>query len=95
MLKTHPQKNVAGEIDKEVLGKLVFADSELRKKLNSCTHLPIGLQVAWSLFVSWLKFTFIVVRDCAAAVTHHPIGPSRTAHMLYSCTAGIGLPSIV
>lgn len=30
-----------GSIDRELLGRLVFGDSEARKKLNNATHLPI------------------------------------------------------
>eukprot|EP01024_Parvocaulis_polyphysoides_P034493 TRINITY_DN3052_c1_g1_i1.p1 TRINITY_DN3052_c1_g1~~TRINITY_DN3052_c1_g1_i1.p1 ORF type:complete len:218 (-),score=27.42 TRINITY_DN3052_c1_g1_i1:118-771(-) len=42
-----------GELDRDALGKLVFGDEEMRRKLGKATHLPIAvnlaLQILWKI----------------------------------------------
>ncbi|GLC64510.1 hypothetical protein PLESTF_000173800 [Pleodorina starrii] len=52
-----------GELDRERLGALVFADPAARRRLNAATHLPVALALARRLLLSWLACKLLVVVD--------------------------------
>ncbi|KAK9819816.1 hypothetical protein WJX72_002721 [[Myrmecia] bisecta] len=52
-----------GEVDREKLGRLVFADREARVKLNTATHLPVGVAILQRVLWHWLTCCWLVVID--------------------------------
>lgn len=52
-----------GEINREALGNLVFADPDARRKLNAATHLPVLARLLLKLLQHWLSCTPAVVVD--------------------------------
>jgi dephospho-CoA kinase len=57
-----PPPWLAGEIDREALGRLVFSDRAARSRLNAATHLPIYAELLRQLLWLWLTFKPVVVR---------------------------------
>lgn len=45
------------------MGSLIFADDQLRKRLNSCTHPHIIRQIWWDIFIAWITGRKIVFLD--------------------------------
>ncbi len=50
-----------GEIDRDVLGKLVFENASARKKLNRATHPAVTWELAKQLFVCLIQCKGLVV----------------------------------
>jgi hypothetical protein len=69
-----------GDIDRAVLGRLVFRDAAARRRLNAATHLPIALALAQQLLSACL-------RHCPAVVLDMPLLFESGAHRLVSMTA--------
>jgi len=53
-----------GQIDRKKVADLVFNDKAMLSKLNRATHLPITVELARQLVVSWLTLKPVVVLDC-------------------------------
>lgn len=51
-----------GEIDRDVLGILVFENASARKKLNKATHPVVTWEIAKQIFISFMMFKRLVVR---------------------------------
>lgn len=51
----------AGSLDREKLGKVVFEDARLRRRLNAATHLPIVVQLVLRVAWLWLLCRKLVV----------------------------------
>ncbi|XP_055377843.1 dephospho-CoA kinase [Condylostylus longicornis] len=52
-----------GEINREILGKLIFNDKELRRKLNEITHPTIHRTIFLQVFHEFVRGTNYVVMD--------------------------------
>lgn len=77
--------HAAGEIDREALGALVFADSAQRRRLNAATHPAVGLELARTILLSWLLFLPVAVVDMPLLFES---GFARLTHpnVLVACT---------
>jgi len=53
----------AGDINREALAALVFADPSARRSLNNATHLPILFEIIRQTAHYWIRFRPIVVID--------------------------------
>lgn len=56
----HP---LAGELDREALASIVFAEPASRRRLNAATHLPVLLAVLRQAAAHWLAFRPVAVID--------------------------------
>lgn len=52
-----------GEIDRDALARLAFADPAARRRLNAATHPPVALALALALLKHWLLLRPLVVVD--------------------------------
>lgn len=52
-----------GEIDREALAALVFADPAARRRLNAATHPAVGLELARQILAAWALCRPLVVVD--------------------------------
>ena len=52
-----------GELDREALAHLVFADPAARRRLNGATHLPVLLELVRQAARQWMAFQPTVVID--------------------------------
>ncbi|RUO97053.1 dephospho-CoA kinase [Jimgerdemannia flammicorona] len=52
-----------GNIDRQKLGSIVFADPEKRKMLNQCTHQYIRFEILRQFFSYWLAGEKVTVLD--------------------------------
>ncbi|CAD7702962.1 unnamed protein product [Ostreobium quekettii] len=52
-----------GELNRDLLGRIVFNDPAARKKLNRATHLPVLLEMARQLLTHWMLCAHVVVVD--------------------------------
>ena len=53
--------SIAGDINRDKLGDMVFQDRDARRRLNSATHLPVALELVRQLAVEWLSLTSVAV----------------------------------
>lgn len=52
-----------GNIDRQKIGKLIFANPEKRRLLNQCTHPYVRREMLKQAFLYWLKGSDVVVLD--------------------------------
>jgi dephospho-CoA kinase len=52
-----------GELDREAVARLAFADPQARRRLNQATHLPVALALAGVLLRHWLLLRPLVIVD--------------------------------
>lgn len=51
----------AGEIDRDVLGALIYSDRAARRRLNAATHPAVTLELVKQLAWHWLRCHWLVV----------------------------------
>lgn len=52
-----------GELDREAIAALVFADSAARRRLNAATHPAVGLALALRIAAAWARCEPLVMVD--------------------------------
>lgn len=52
-----------GELDREAIAAIVFADPGARRRLNAATHLPVLLGIVARALGHWLRFSPVAVVD--------------------------------
>lgn len=50
----HIVMTLSGEIDRVTLGRLIFDNASLRRKLNKATHLPVAWELVKQILTHWL-----------------------------------------
>jgi hypothetical protein len=73
--------SAAGNLDREKLGRLIFNNEGLRRRLNTATHLPIVGKISMQLLCHWLSCRPLVVRLLSPHSRLYPppctlVGPS-------------------
>ena len=53
---------MAGEIDRDRLGGIIFENSKERRRLNQITHPAVMFEIAKQLLMAWLSHHWLVVR---------------------------------
>ncbi len=56
---------MTGNVDRVELGKLVFKDVLIRRRLNAATHLPVALDLFKKIFIHWISGTAILASQHA------------------------------
>ena len=92
-----------GEIDRDVLGKLVFENASARKKLNKATHPAVTLELAKQLFLSLIHCKRVVVSlpmhmpGSLLTQQQHCCRPliGLTAHHTYFVPLGASAPQVI
>nr|KAG5705171.1 hypothetical protein BaRGS_030888 [Batillaria attramentaria] len=77
-----------GHLDREKMGRIVFADNNMRKRLNAITHPEIRKAMMWKIFVCFLKGYQFVVLDLPLLFESRNMVSFLSYIIVVSCTDG-------
>lgn len=77
-----------GQLNREELGRIVFTDGGLRKRLNAITHPEIRRAMLWKIFVYFLKGHQFLVLDLPLLFESRNMTSFLSYIIVVSCTEG-------
>ncbi|KAL4222769.1 hypothetical protein ACF0H5_018809 [Mactra antiquata] len=76
-----------GKLDREKLGKIIFADNEKRRKLNQITHPEIQKSMMWKLFYCFLKGYQFAILDTPLLFESKKMLPYMSYTVVVTCSS--------
>lgn len=77
-----------GQLNREQLGRIIFADSNLRKRLNAITHPEIRKAMLWRIFFCFLRGYQFIVLDLPLLFESRNMVSFLSYIVVVSCTEG-------